>query len=118
MALASSLQKVASKLMVKFGGEFTYRQVGNGTYNAATGNMGETATDYALRGVLQDVNKREVNELVQAGDKRLLIAANDLSITPSTVDRVVIGTVSHQIIRVETIEQDNTPITYDLILRA
>jgi hypothetical protein len=55
MALASSLQKVASKLMVKFGGELTYRQVANGTYNASTGNMGETATDYALRGVLQDV---------------------------------------------------------------
>jgi hypothetical protein len=118
MALASSLQKTASKLMGKFGGALTYRRVASGTYNASTGAVTETATDYSLRGVLQDVNKREVNELVQAGDKRLLIAANDLSITPSTADRVVIGAVLHQIIRVETIEQDNTPITYDLILRA
>jgi uncharacterized membrane protein len=118
MALASSLQKTASKLMGKFGGALTYRQVTSGTYNAATGAMGESVTDYALRGVLQDVNAREVNELVQAGDKRLFIAATDLAVTPSTADRVVIATVSHQIITVQTIEQDNQAITYELVLRA
>jgi hypothetical protein len=31
---------------------------------------------------------------------------------------VVIGGVLHQVIRVTTIEQDNTAITYELILRA
>jgi hypothetical protein len=118
MALASSLQKTASKLMGKFGGALTYRQVASGTYNAATGAMGETVTDYALRGVLQDVNAREVNELIQAGDKRLFIAATDLALTPSTADRVIISTVSHQIINVQTIEQDNQAITYELVLRA
>ena len=118
MALASSLQKTASKLMEKFGGALTYRRVASGTYNASTGAMGETATDYSLRGVLQDVNAREVNELIQAGDKRLFIAATDLAVTPNTADRVVIGSVSHQIITVQTIEQDNQAITYELVLRA
>ena len=118
MALASSLQKTASKLMGKFGGALTYRRVASGTYNAATGAMGETVTDYALRGVLQDVNAREVNELIQAGDKRLFIAATDLAVTPSTADRVLISTVSHQIISVQTYEQDSQSITYELVLRA
>jgi hypothetical protein len=118
MALASSLQKTASKLMGKFGGALTYRRVASGTYNASTGAVTETATDYSLRGVLEDVNKREVNELIQANDKRLILAAADLAVTPNTADRVVISTVSHQIIRVQTIEQDNTAITYELILRA
>jgi hypothetical protein len=118
MALASALQKTASKLMSKFGGALTYRKVTSGTYNATTGTMGETATDYVLRGVLQDVNGREVNELIQAGDKRLFIAATDLAVTPNTADRVVIGAISHQIISVQTIEQDNQPITYELVLRA
>jgi hypothetical protein len=118
MALATSLRKTASKLMAKFGGSVTYRQVSSGTYNATTGAITETATDYSIKGVLEDVNKSEVNELVQANDKRLIIAAADLSITPSTADRIVISSVSHQIIRVQTIEQDNTPITYELILRA
>jgi hypothetical protein len=118
MALASSLQKTASKLMGKFGGALTYRRVASGTYNATTGAVTETTTDYSLRGVLEDVNKREVNELIQANDKRLILAAADLAVTPNTADRVVISTVSHQIIRVQTIEQDNTAITYELILRA
>jgi len=118
MALASSLQKTASKLMGKFGGALTYRRVASGAYNATTGAVTETTTDYSLRGVLEDVNKREVNELIQANDKRLILAAADLAVTPNTADRVVISTVSHQIIRVQTIEQDNTAITYELILRA
>jgi hypothetical protein len=118
MALASSLQKTASKLMGKFGGALTYRRVASGAYNATTGAITETTTDYTVRGVLEDVNKREVNELIQANDKRLILAAADLAVTPNTADRVVISTVSHQIIRVQTIEQDNTAITYELILRA
>jgi len=118
MALASSLRKTASKLMAKFGSQITFRQVSSGTYNATTGAIAETAADTVVRGVLEDVNKREVNELVQAADKRLIVAAADLSAAPSTADRVVINTVSHQIIRVQTIEQDNTAITYELILRA
>ena len=104
--------------MAKFGGSLTYRQVSSGAYNATTGAITETTTDYTVRGVLEDVNKREVNELIQANDKRLILAAADLAVTPNTADRVVISTVSHQIIRVQTIEQDNTAITYELILRA
>jgi len=118
MALASSLQKTASKLMGKFGGALTYRRVSGGAYNASTGAITETTTDYNLRGVLQDVKAREVNELIQAGDKRLFIAATDLAVTPSTADRIIISTISHQIINVQTIEQDNQSITYELVLRA
>jgi hypothetical protein len=61
---------------------------------------------------------REVNDLIQSGDKRLTVAASDVAAVPSTADRVLIGGITHQIIRVTTIEQDNTPITHELILRA
>lgn len=104
--------------MEKFGGALTYRRVVSDLYNTETGSMTQSTTDYALRGVLQDVKAREVNELIQAGDKRLYIAATDLAVTPSTADRVIVATVSHQIINVQTIEQDNQPITYELVLRA
>jgi hypothetical protein len=118
MALASPLRKVASKLMARFGGVATIRRVATGSYDPATGTIAETNTDTTVRGVLEDVNIREVNELVQAGDKRLIIAAADLSTAPTTVDKVLINSVVHQVIRVQTIEQDNTAITYELILRA
>ena len=118
MTLASPLRKVASKLMAKFGGVATIRRVTPGIYNPTTGTASETTADTAVRGVLEDVNVREVNDLIQSGDKRLTVAAADVTTAPSTADRVLIGGITHQVIRVTTIEQDNTSITHELILRA
>jgi hypothetical protein len=118
LALANPLRKVASKLMAKFGGEVTINRVTAGVYNPTTGTASEVVAGIVVRGVMEDVNVREVNDLIQSGDKRLTVAAADLAAAPSTADRVVVGSVTHQIIRVTTIEQDNTPITHELILRA
>jgi hypothetical protein len=118
MTLATPLRKIASKLMAKFGGAVTIRTITVGTYNTSTGAIVETTSDITIKGVLEDVSAREVNELIQAGDKRLTIAAADTAAVPTTTDRVVISNISHQIIRIVTIEQDNQPITYELILRA
>jgi len=115
MALASPLRKVASKLMAKFGGNATIRRVQPGIYNPETGTASEVTTDTAVRGVLQDVNLREVNDLIQAGDKRLLIAAADLASPPTTADRVIIEGRTLQIVQSQTIEQNNTPITLEII---
>lgn len=118
MTLSTPLRKIATKLMAKFGGDVTIRTVTTGAYNTSTGAVTETTSDVGIKGVLEDVNLREVNELVQAGDKRLTVAAADTAAVPTTRDRVVISGISHQVIRVQTIEQDNEPITYELILRA
>ena len=63
MSLSSPLRKVASKLMAKFGGATTLRRITMGAYDPATGTAAETAADTAVRGVLEDVNLREVNDL-------------------------------------------------------
>jgi hypothetical protein len=117
MTLANPLRKVASKLMARFGGVATIRRVAPGIYNPTTGTVSESISDITVRGVLEDVNLREVNDLIQAGDKRLLIAAADIASAPTTADRVIIENRTLQVIEVRTIEQDNEPITYELILR-
>jgi len=117
MTLASPLRKTASKLMSKFGGDATIRTVTTGVYNPVTGTASESTSDTTVKGVVEDVNVREVNDLVLAGDRRLTIAAADVNAAPTTADKVVISSVVHQVIRVTTIEQDNQPITYELILR-
>ena len=117
MTLATSLRATASKLMAKFGGTATIRRVTTGTYNPVTGTASESISDTTVKGVVEDVNAREVNDLVQAGDRRLTIAAADVNAAPTTADKVVISNVVHQVIRVTTIEQDNQPITHELILR-
>jgi len=118
MALVDSLKKGSSKFITKFGGDVTLRIVAAGAYDTSDGTIAETETDTTVPGILEDVNLREVNELVQAGDKRLTVAADDLATAPETKDRVVISSVVHQIIRVETTEQDGTAIIHELILRA
>jgi hypothetical protein len=47
----------------------------------------------------------------------LIVAAADTAATPTMADRVIIGGRTLQVIEVRTIEQDNEPITYELILR-
>jgi hypothetical protein len=118
MTLSGPLRKAASKVIAKFGGEVTIRRITVGAYNTSTGTAAETTSDTVLRGVLEDVSVREVNDLIQSGDKRLTVAAADVAAVPSTADRVLIGGITHQVIRVTTIEQDNEPITHELILRA
>jgi len=118
MALAGSLRKTATKLMSKFGGDVTLRTVTSGVYNPTTGTASEATSDATIKGVLEDVNAREVGDLIQAGDRRLTIAAADVSAAPTTADRLVIQGQVFQIVRIATIEQDNQPITYELILRA
>lgn len=117
MALSTPLRKIATKVIAKFGGEVTIRTVTPSAYNTTTGAAAETTSDNTIQGILEDVNKREVNDLIQAGDKRLTIAAADVAAVPTTADRVVINARVHQVIRIATIEQNNEPITYELILR-
>ena len=117
MALAGSLRKVASKLMSKFGGEVTFRRITSGIYNPTTGTAASTVSTTTVRGVLEDVNEREVNDLVKGTDKKLTVAAADLSFEPSVSDQVTVASRVMQIVRVEKIEQDNTAIVFEIFLR-
>ena len=117
MALADSLARVASSIIGTFGADVTVRFVTAGTYNTTTGTSTETTSDTAIKGVVEGISKAEVNSLIQAEDKRLTIAADDLATLPGTKDRVVIGSTSYQVITVNTVEQDGTAITHELILR-
>jgi hypothetical protein len=118
MSLATSLRKTAAKLMARFGGVATIQRVSTGVYNPTTGTISETTADTTVRGVVEDVNLGEVNDLIQATDKRLTIAAADVAVPPTAADRVIISGVVHQVIRVTTTEQDNQAIIHELILRA
>lgn len=118
MSLASSLRKASKKVLGAVGGDVTIRTISTGTYNTTTGTVAETTSDKTVKGLVEDVNAREVNDLIQADDRRLTIAASSVTSAPTTADRVVISSINYQIISVKTVEQDNTAITYELILRA
>ena len=117
MSLANALKKAASKTLGKLGGDVTIRQVTAGAYNTTTGAITESTSDTTIKGALSNVARNQVNDLVESQDKLLTISAGDLTFAPTTKDRVVISNVEFKIIQVITNEQNNTPVSFDLILR-
>ena len=118
MGLAQSLEKVAGNVIDSLGADVTIRYVTAGSYNTTTGTVTETTSDTAIKGVVQGISNREVDELIKTTDKRLIISADEVATAPSTKDRVVISSVEYQIIQVNTVDQDNTAITHEMVLRA
>jgi len=117
MALAPALRKTASKLMAKFGGQVTIRRITTGAYNPTTGTATPSASETVVRGVLEDVTEREVNDLIKGSDKKLTIAAADLAFEPAVSDQVTVSSRVMQTVQVNKIEQDNTAIVFEIFLR-
>ena len=115
MSISNSLKKVLSTK--KLSADITFRSVSAGSYNTTTGIITETNTDTSIRGILEDINNREVNELIEATDKKINIAAASLSSTPTTKDKVIVGSVTYSIIRVETNQLANDKLTFVCYLR-
>ena len=117
MSLANALKKAASKTLSKLGGDVTIRRVSTGSYNTTTGAITETTSDTTIKGVLDNVSRSQVNDLIESQDKILTISANDITFVPTTKDRVVISSVDFKIISISVNEQNNTPISFELVLR-
>ena len=117
MSLANALKKAASKTLGNLGGDVTIRQVTAGAYNTTTGAITESTSDTTIKGALSNVSRNQVNDLIESQDKLLTISAGDLTFVPTTKDRVVISSVEFKIVQVVINEQNNTPVSFDLILR-
>ena len=115
MGLSSALKKVLTNK--KLSADITFRSVSAGSYNTTTGVITETNTDTTIKGVLEDINLREVNELIEATDKKIQIAAASLSSTPTTKDKVIVGSVTYSIIRIETNQFANEKLSFVCYLR-
>tara|TARA_R100000329_G_C7560821_1_gene198367 strand:+ start:379 stop:741 length:363 start_codon:yes stop_codon:yes gene_type:complete len=120
MGFQKAIQKAIEKVqqVPGVGEDVTVRSVSTGAYNSTTGAIAETLSDTTVKGVFSDVNQREVNDLVQADDRKCSIPAASVSSIPTTADRIVAGGVSYQIIRVHTVSQAGTNLLYELFLRA
>lgn len=115
MSISNALKKVLTNK--KLSADITFRAVSAGSYNTTTGVITESNTDTSIRGVLEDINNREVNELIEATDKKINIAAASLSSTPTTKDKVIVGSVTYSIIRVESNQLANDKLTFVCYLR-
>ena len=115
-AIKKAVQQVAS--ISGIGATFTFHKVSAGTYNTSSGEIKDSTTDTSMKGVFEDITQEEVNDLVEADDRKLIIAAQNFSTPPTTADRVTFNGSVHQIIKVKTQDQAGVSITYELVLRA
>jgi hypothetical protein len=115
MGISSAIKKVLTNK--KLSADITFRSVSAGSYNTTTGVITETNTDTSIKGVLEDINLREVNELIEATDKKIQIAAASLSSTPTTKDKVIVNSVTYSIIRIETNQFANEKLSFVCYLR-
>lgn len=118
MALGDLIAKAIPKAFTKVGTDVTFRSVANGAYDTSDGTVSETNTDTEHTGTLRAVTEREVNELVQAGDKILTVPAEDFTSRPNNRDKVLISSVIHQIVEVRVEEMNGVDLLYDFVLRA
>ena len=117
MSIADAFKRAVTKPLSVLGGDVTIRQVTAGAYNTTTGAISESTSDTTIKGAISNVSRNQVNDLIESQDKRLTISAGDLSFVPTTKDRVVISSVEFKIVQVVINEQNNTPVSFDLILR-
>ena len=95
MGLETGLRKVIGKIVLTpgIGTSVTFRRVTMGTYDVKNSKVNRSTSDTSLKGVLSSVNQREVNELIQGDDLKLMIAADALTVEPSTVDELIMSGV-------------------------
>ena len=117
MSIANALKKAASKTIKALGGDITYRRVTTGIYNPTSGSMSEVKSDVSIKGVVSNVTRSEVTDLVSSQDKRVTISAGDITFTPTTFDRVVISGTEYKVVQINTNEQNNTALSFDIFLR-
>ena len=117
MSIANALKKAASKTIKALGGDITYRRVTTGIYNPPSGSMREVKSDVSIKGVVNNVTRSEVTDLVSSQDNRVTISAGDITFTPTTFDRVVISGTEYKVVQINTNEQNNTAISFDIFLR-
>ena len=86
-AVQKAIKNVAS--IQGFGQDVTIRTITAGSYNTTTGVISESNSDATVKAVFEDVNMREVNELIQAEDKKITISAGDVTTKPTTKERLL-----------------------------
>lgn len=102
MTLDAPLRKVAQSVLAKFGTSVTIRRVTGTSYSTTTRSMVPTTADTVVKGRLDEYLDRELGEVVHVGDRKLTIAAADLTFTPTVDDKVVIATLVYEVIRVQS----------------
>lgn len=118
MSLESALRTVARKAIHATGSLVTLRQVTPGTYNTTTRAVtSELADDQDVPGRFEEYIDRDIQGTVHAGDRKLFVAAADLTWIPVERDRVLLDDAVLDIVTVKREMANALPAFYVLQVR-
>ncbi len=87
-------------------------------YNPVSSGVVVNSEDFSVFGVVTDYNTYHVNGTsILAGDRKVLIAAESLSVEPSLDDELIIGTMVWKIISVRPTIFQSTAVVYEIQVR-
>ncbi len=112
------LQATALRLITAFGKAITLRRTGqtvpdaNKPWEVSAGN-----TDYTVQGMRVEYTAREIDgTVVRQGDRKYLVAASGLAITPQAGDQVL-DTDTLTVVNAEILSPASTALIYTLQVR-
>lgn len=117
-ALDSTLRNVAEQLIERFGGAGTYRRVVE-TFSAATGQVSKTETLHSVISTPPEpYNQNRIDgDVVQVGDLRTMLKAQNLGFVPSVGDLFTFNGTTWQVVRVEPLYSGAQAAAYEIQLR-
>lgn len=94
------------------------RRTSANVYDPATDTMVTAETDLTVKAVVTDYSQYQTDgTIVQAGDKRMLIAALALTSAPALNDIIIDGAVQYRIVDFKTVQPGPVPILYKVQVR-
>ena len=112
-----AMRAVGKTILGTFGTDVTMRRVLTGEYNTTTGAPIRTEIDKTVKGRLDEYHNREIGETVQVGDRKLTIAAADLTFNPSSADEVVINDEIYRVVNVKSTQATDEAAIHEMQIR-
>ena len=113
----SKIRKTAGGLIDKFGTPVSIRRTAQNTttpWDPVNGSY----VDYQGSAVIMEFTEKFIDgEIVKQGDKKVLLSAQGLDVTPGMADRFICDSKSYSIRNVEPLAPAGTVVLYELHIR-
>lgn len=118
MTLDIAARSAALKTIAKFGKSITLTRVTEGAYNTATATTTNTPVDETVSAIVEDYKGFDLTSgLIQAGDKKVTVAASAVAI-PALADKITVDAYIYTIVNIQTIYSGQLAALYILQGRA
>jgi len=119
MGLQSVFQDAAETIINAFddlGNSLAYHSLGTFSYNATTGVNTETgSSNITITAIYDQIKSEEIQDRdIKMTDRKLLVANNDISVTPKVGDYVTISSERYNVVDFVT---DPAQALYELFIR-